>query len=68
MFPKAMPALESVMGSVGLGVLAALSEGQRAITHLAVLLAVPVAVGLVFLVRRVRRRDVSGEREREQED
>jgi hypothetical protein len=41
---------------IGLGVLAALSEGQRAIAHLVVLLAVPVAIGLVFLVRRVRRR------------
>jgi heme/copper-type cytochrome/quinol oxidase subunit 2 len=35
--------------------LAALSEGQRAIAHLVVLLALPVAVGLVYLVRRVRR-------------
>jgi hypothetical protein len=35
--------------------LAALSEGQRAIAHLAVLLAVVVVAGLIFLVRRVRR-------------
>jgi hypothetical protein len=37
--------------------LAALSEGQRAIAHLVVLLAVPVVVGLVLLVRRLRRPD-----------
>ena len=37
---------------IGLGALAALSDGQRAIAHLVVLLAVPVIVGLVFLVRR----------------
>jgi hypothetical protein len=35
--------------------LAALSEGQRAIAHLVVLLAVPAVIGLVLLVRRVRR-------------
>lgn len=40
---------------IGVGVLAALSEGQRAIAHVVVLLAVVVIVGLVFLVRRVRR-------------
>ena len=40
---------------MGLGVLAALSEGQRAIAHLVVLLALPVAVGLVYLIRRARR-------------
>jgi hypothetical protein len=36
---------------------AALSEGQRAVAHLVVLLAVPVVVGLVFLIRRMRRED-----------
>ena len=46
---------------IGAGVVAALSEGQRAIAHLVVLLAVPVVVGLVLLVRRVR-----GANEREQ--
>jgi hypothetical protein len=34
---------------------AALSEGQRAIAHVLVLLAVVAAVGLVYLVRRARR-------------
>jgi hypothetical protein len=38
------------------GLLAALSEGQRTIAHLVVLLAVPVVVGLVYLIYRTRRR------------
>ena len=42
------------------GVVAELSEGQRAIAHLVVLVTVPVVVGLVLLVRRVR-----GSRKRE---
>jgi hypothetical protein len=42
------------------GLLAALSEGQRTIAHLVVLLAVVVAAGLGYLIYRVRRRD--GER------
>jgi uncharacterized membrane protein len=37
--------------------LAALSEGQRAIAHVVVLLAVPLVIGLVLLVRRMRRPD-----------
>jgi hypothetical protein len=37
--------------------LAALSEGQRTIAHLVVLLGVPVVAGLVYLIYRVRRRD-----------
>jgi hypothetical protein len=54
---------------IGQGVLAALSEGQRAIAHLVVLLAVPVIAGLVFLVRRVRRsnRTPDGQRTPEEE-
>ena len=43
--------------------LAALSEGQRAIAHLLVLLAVPAAVGLVYLVRRTLNRHDQTERE-----
>jgi hypothetical protein len=35
--------------------LAALSEGQRAIAHLVVLLAVLLLIGFVLLVRRMRR-------------
>jgi hypothetical protein len=54
---------------IGLGALAALSEGQRAIAHLLVLLAVPVIAGLVFLVRRMRRakRTPDGQRMPEEE-
>jgi hypothetical protein len=37
--------------------LAALSEGQRAIAHLAVLLTVAAAVGLAYLIHRARRRE-----------
>jgi len=46
--------------------LAALSEGQRAIAHLVVLLAMPVIAGLVFLMRRMRhpRQPRSAEEER----
>jgi hypothetical protein len=36
------------------GVVAALSEGQRAVAHLVVLLVVPVVIGLLLTVRRVR--------------
>jgi hypothetical protein len=49
-------------------VLAALSEGQRAIAHLLVLLAVAVVAGLVFLIRRVRRRDQAGGGQRIREE
>lgn len=54
---------------IGVGVLAALSEGQRAIAHLLALLAVPVIAGLVFLVRRMRRakRTPDGQRMPEEE-
>jgi hypothetical protein len=45
--------------------LAALSEGQRAIAHLAVLLVLIVAAGLVYLIRRrVRRPDQTREMHR----
>jgi membrane protein DedA with SNARE-associated domain len=44
------------------GVLAALSESQRTIAHLLVLLAVLVAAGLVYLIRRARRRDQAREK------
>jgi hypothetical protein len=45
--------------------LAALSEGQRAIAHLVVLLALPVAAALVYLIRRrMRRPDQAHERQR----
>jgi hypothetical protein len=44
-----------------MGVLAALSEGQRTIAHLVVPLAVLVAAGLVYLIRRMRRRDQTRE-------
>jgi hypothetical protein len=45
--------------------LAALSEGQRAIAHLVVLLALPVVAGLVYLIRRrMRRPDQTHERQR----
>jgi hypothetical protein len=42
-----------------LELVAALSEGQRTLAHLVVLLGVPVIAGLVYLVYRARRR--SGE-------
>jgi hypothetical protein len=35
--------------------LAALSEGERAIAHLLVLLVLPVAAGVVYLIRRKMR-------------
>jgi hypothetical protein len=38
-------------------VLAALSEGQRVVAHLAVVLLVPIAIGLFYVVRKVRRED-----------
>jgi hypothetical protein len=45
--------------------LAGLSEGQRAIAHLAVLLVLPLAAGLVYLIRRkVGRPDQTRERQR----
>jgi hypothetical protein len=49
--------------------LAALSEGQRAIAHLVVLLAVLVVAALVFLARRLRRpnRAANGQRMPEEE-
>jgi hypothetical protein len=51
------------------GLLAGLSEGQRTIAHLVVLLAVPVAVGVVYLIRRkLRRRDQIRERQRTPEE
>jgi hypothetical protein len=44
--------------------LAALSEGQRAIAHLVVLLALAVAAVLVYLIRRrARRREQTHERQ-----
>jgi hypothetical protein len=50
---------------IGLRVLAALSEGQRTIAHLAVLLALLAAAGLVYLIRRrMRRLDQTRERQR----
>jgi hypothetical protein len=52
---------------IGGGVVAALSEGQRAIAHLVVLLAVPALVGLVLLVRRVRGADKRGQRSHEEQ-
>lgn len=49
--------------------LAALSERQRAIAHLVVLLVLLVAVGLVYLIRRrVGRSDQTRERQRTPED
>jgi hypothetical protein len=42
--------------------LAALSEGQRTIAHLAVLLGVPLAAALVYLISRRARRREPGER------
>ncbi len=48
----------------GLGPLAALGEGQRTIAHLVVLLAVPVAAGLVYLIRRTRSSDETHARKR----
>jgi uncharacterized membrane protein len=49
--------------------LAALSEGQRTMAHLAVVLALAVVVALVLLVRRVRRpnRTRDGQRMPEEE-
>lgn len=47
--------------------LAALSEGQRTIAHLLMLLAVPVVVGLVLLVPRVRGPDRREQRIHEEE-
>jgi hypothetical protein len=48
---------------IGVGVLAALSEGQRAIAHLVVLIALAVIAALVFLMRRMRRPDQTAERQ-----
>jgi hypothetical protein len=45
---------EPLLGQLG-AVIAALSEGQRAIAHAAVLLVVPALIGLVVLIRRARR-------------
>ncbi len=45
------------------GLLAGLSEGQRQIAHLVIVLAVLIAVGLVYLIRRARRRDQTRERQ-----
>lgn len=57
---------------VGQGLLAGLSEGQRPIAHLVIvlgLLAVVAAVGLVHLIRRkVRRPDQTHERQRSPEE
>ena len=53
---------------IGVGALAALSEGQRAIAHLAVLLALLLVAGLVVLLRRVLRPDQSSERQRIREE
>lgn len=47
---------------IGLGLLAGLSEGQRPIVHLLVVLAVTIVAGLVYLIRRVRRRGQTRER------
>jgi hypothetical protein len=52
------------MSELGAGVVAALSEGQRAIAHHVVLLAVPVVVDLVLLVRRARRGEHTDEAQR----
>jgi hypothetical protein len=51
-----------------LGLVAALSEGQRTIAHLVILLGLPVAAGLVYLIYRARRRDETRERHRAPED
>jgi len=51
MFPEVIAADFALASAV----VAALSEGQRAIAHLVVLLAVPAVVGLVLLIRRLRR-------------
>jgi hypothetical protein len=45
---------EPLLAQLG-AIVAALSEGQRAIAHLVVLLGVPALIGLVVLVRRARR-------------
>ena len=52
---------------LGAGVVAALSEGQRAIAHLVVLLTLVVVVGLVLLVRRARGRDTREQRLHEEQ-
>jgi lipopolysaccharide biosynthesis regulator YciM len=45
--------------------LAALSESQRTLAHVVVLLVLPVAAALVYLIRRrVRRRDQNHESQR----
>jgi hypothetical protein len=44
--------------------LAGLSEGQRSIAHVVIVLAVLLAVGLVYLIRRMRRRGESREKHR----
>jgi hypothetical protein len=49
--------------------LAGLSEGQRTIAHLVVLLVLPVAVALVYLIRRkMRRPDPTQERRQTPEE
>lgn len=49
--------------------LGALSEGQRTIAHLVVVLVLAVAAGLVYVIRRkVRRPDQTRERQRIPED
>ncbi|MGH8940128.1 MAG: hypothetical protein ACRDV2_12390 [Actinomycetes bacterium] len=48
--------------------LAALSEGQRTVAHLVVLLAVLVIVGLALLIRTRRRRSGTADGQRVPED
>jgi hypothetical protein len=48
--------------------LAALSEGQRVIAHLVVVLALAVGAGLVFLVRRARRPNRTADEQRMREE
>jgi hypothetical protein len=56
MFPE--PIVSELAAAV-----AALSEGQRAIAHLVVLLVLAVAAGLVFVIRRVRRSEETEEQQ-----
>lgn len=58
MFPE--PMLADLM----IGPLAGLSEGQRPIAHLVVLLAVVAIASLVYLIRRVRRRQTRERQDR----
>jgi hypothetical protein len=48
--------------------LAALSEGERAIAHLVVVLAVAAVVGLVVLIRRLRRPNRTADAQRMPEE